>query len=74
MRQHAGTKLWGSKFKRNYPEFVRQEVAAGRAIIPANINHPEIEPMIIGRNFLVKLMPILGTLHSVHRLMKKLLK
>ena len=37
------------------PEFVRDEVAAGRAIIPANINHPEAEPMIIGRNFLVKL-------------------
>ena len=36
------------------PEFVRQEIAAGRAIIPANINHPEAEPMIIGRNFLVK--------------------
>ncbi|WP_276968418.1 phosphomethylpyrimidine synthase ThiC, partial [Metallibacterium scheffleri] len=37
------------------PEFVRAEVAAGRAIIPANINHPEAEPMIIGRNFLVKI-------------------
>src|SRR6185312_16232785 len=37
------------------PEFVRAEVAAGRAIIPANINHPESEPMIIGRNFLVKI-------------------
>ena len=37
------------------PEFVRDEIAAGRAIIPANINHPEAEPMIIGRNFLVKL-------------------
>ncbi|MBU0724808.1 MAG: phosphomethylpyrimidine synthase ThiC, partial [Alphaproteobacteria bacterium] len=37
------------------PEFVRDEVASGRAIIPANINHPEIEPMIIGRNFLVKI-------------------
>ena len=34
------------------PEFVRDEVAAGRAVIPANVNHPEIEPMIIGRNFL----------------------
>ncbi len=40
--------------KRITPEFVRDEVAAGRAIIPANINHPELEPMIIGRNFLVK--------------------
>ncbi|NKF32875.1 phosphomethylpyrimidine synthase ThiC, partial [Pseudomonas sp. BGM005] len=37
------------------PEFVRREVAEGRAIIPANINHPESEPMIIGRNFLVKI-------------------
>ena len=42
------------------PEFVRQEVAAGRAIIPANINHPECEPMIIGRNFLVKLNTNIG--------------
>ncbi|AHF88053.1 hypothetical protein RLEG3_02925 (plasmid) [Rhizobium leguminosarum bv. trifolii WSM1689] len=41
-------------------EFVRQEVAAGRAIIPANINHPEAEPMIIGRNFLVKINAIIG--------------
>lgn len=42
------------------PEFVRQEIAAGRAIIPANINHPEAEPMIIGRNFLVKLNTNIG--------------
>ncbi len=42
------------------PEFVRQEVAAGRAIIPANINHPENEPMIIGRNFLVKINANIG--------------
>lgn len=42
------------------PEFVRQEVAAGRAIIPANINHPEAEPMIIGANFLVKLNTNIG--------------
>ncbi|WP_338845731.1 phosphomethylpyrimidine synthase ThiC [Massilia sp. W12] len=42
------------------PEFVRQEVASGRAIIPANINHPEIEPMIIGRNFLVKINANIG--------------
>ncbi len=42
------------------PEFVRQEVAAGRAIIPANINHPEIEPTIIGRNFLVKINANIG--------------
>jgi phosphomethylpyrimidine synthase len=42
------------------PEFVRQEIAAGRAIIPANINHPESEPMIIGRNFLVKINTNIG--------------
>ena len=42
------------------PEFVRDEVAAGRAIIPANINHPEAEPMIIGRNFLVKINANIG--------------
>ncbi len=42
------------------PEFVRQEVAEGRAIIPANINHPELEPMIIGRNFLVKINGNIG--------------
>jgi len=42
------------------PEFVREEVAAGRAIIPANINHPESEPMIIGRNFLVKINTNIG--------------
>jgi len=42
------------------PEFVREEIARGRAIIPANINHPEIEPMIIGRNFLVKINANIG--------------
>ncbi|HSJ66054.1 MAG TPA: phosphomethylpyrimidine synthase ThiC, partial [Anditalea sp.] len=42
------------------PEFVRSELASGRAIIPANINHPEIEPMIIGRNFLVKINANIG--------------
>ena len=42
------------------PEFVRQEIAAGRAILPANINHPESEPMIIGRNFLVKINTNIG--------------
>jgi len=42
-------------------EFVRQEIAAGRAIIPANINHPELEPMIIGRNFAVKINANMGT-------------
>ena len=42
------------------PEFVRQEIAAGRALLPANINHPEAEPMIIGRNFLVKINTNIG--------------
>ena len=42
------------------PEFVRQEIAAGRAILPANINHPEAEPMIIGKNFLVKINTNIG--------------
>ncbi|MFM7084117.1 MAG: phosphomethylpyrimidine synthase ThiC [Hyphomicrobium sp.] len=42
------------------PEFVRKEIALGRAIIPANINHPELEPMIIGRNFLVKINANIG--------------
>src|SRR6185369_3407868 len=42
------------------PEFVREEVAIGRAIIPSNINHPEVEPMIIGRNFLVKINSNIG--------------
>src|SRR5262249_4514248 len=42
------------------PEFVRDEVARGRAIIPANVNHPESEPMIIGRNFLVKINANIG--------------
>ncbi|MFD1912968.1 phosphomethylpyrimidine synthase ThiC [Halodurantibacterium flavum] len=42
------------------PEFVRDEIAAGRAILPANINHPELEPMVIGRNFLVKINANIG--------------
>jgi phosphomethylpyrimidine synthase len=46
--------------RRITPEFVREEVARGRAIIPANINHPELEPMIIGRNFLVKINANIG--------------
>ena len=42
------------------PEFVRQEIAEGRAVLPSNINHPESEPMIIGRNFLVKINTNIG--------------
>lgn len=59
--QHKG-QSFGANTPVKYitPEFVRQEVAAGRAIIPANINHPEIEPMIIGRNFLVKINANIG--------------
>jgi phosphomethylpyrimidine synthase len=53
--QHAGQSFGAAIPKEVTPEFVRSEVARGRAIIPANINHPETEPMIIGRNFLVKI-------------------
>ena len=53
--QHPGQSFGASLQKTVTPEFVRSEVARGRAIIPANINHPETEPMIIGRNFLVKI-------------------
>ena len=59
-RHHPGAG-WGARLpKALTPEFVRDEVARGRAIIPANINHPEIEPMIIGRNFLVKINANIG--------------
>ncbi|MGU6972397.1 phosphomethylpyrimidine synthase ThiC [Salmonella enterica subsp. enterica serovar Oranienburg] len=58
--QHPGMSF-GARLPENItPEFVRDEVAAGRAIIPANINHPESEPMIIGRNFLVKVNANIG--------------
>ncbi|HEY0096760.1 MAG TPA: phosphomethylpyrimidine synthase ThiC, partial [Archangium sp.] len=58
--QHPGHS-WGAAIPRDItPEFVRDEVARGRAIIPANINHPELEPMIIGRNFLVKINANIG--------------
>ena len=53
--QHPGQSFGASLPRTITPEFVRDEVARGRAIIPANINHPETEPMIIGRNFLVKI-------------------
>jgi phosphomethylpyrimidine synthase len=58
--QHAGQDFGASIPKVITPEFVRDEVARGRAIIPLNINHPEIEPMIIGRNFLVKINANIG--------------
>ena len=58
--QHPGESFGAVIPPQITPEFVRDEVARGRAIIPANINHPEIEPMIIGRNFLVKINGNLG--------------
>lgn len=60
-QQHEGYSF-GANTPKGYitPEFVRDEIAAGRAILPANINHPESEPMIIGRNFLVKINTNIG--------------
>ncbi|MBP8192251.1 MAG: phosphomethylpyrimidine synthase ThiC [Chitinophagales bacterium] len=60
-QQHAG-ESFGANTPKSFitPEFVRKEVAEGRAIIPSNINHPETEPMIIGRNFLVKINANIG--------------
>jgi phosphomethylpyrimidine synthase len=59
-RRHPGNGLGALLPERITPEFVRQEVARGRAIIPSNVNHPELEPMAIGRNFLVKINGNLG--------------
>ena len=59
-RQHPGQHFGASIPEEITPEFVRDEVARGRAIIPNNINHPESEPMIIGRNFLVKINANIG--------------
>ncbi len=59
-RQHPGQSFGAAIPQVITPEFVRDEIARGRAIIPANINHPEIEPMIIGRNFLVKINANIG--------------
>jgi phosphomethylpyrimidine synthase len=59
-RQHPGMGLGATIPGVITPEFVRDEVARGRAIIPANINHPELEPMVIGRNFLVKINTNIG--------------
>ena len=59
-RQHPGQSFGAAIPAVITPEFVRDEIARGRAIIPANINHPEIEPMIIGRNFLVKINANIG--------------
>ncbi len=59
-QQHPGQAFGAQLPTEITPEFVRDEVAAGRAIIPCNINHPELEPMIIGRNFLVKINGNIG--------------
>jgi phosphomethylpyrimidine synthase len=59
-RAHAGEAFGAAIPERITAEFVREEIARGRAIIPANINHPELEPMIIGRNFLVKINANIG--------------
>jgi len=60
LKRHPGVPFGARLPDEITPEFVRSEVAAGRAIIPANINHPETEPMIIGRNFLVKINANIG--------------
>ncbi len=59
-RQHRGESFGAEIPAQITPEFVRSEVARGRAIIPANVNHPESEPMVIGRNFLVKINANIG--------------
>jgi len=59
-QQHPGQSFGASIPEQITPEFVRDEIARGRAIIPANINHPEAEPMIIGRNFLIKVNANIG--------------
>src|SRR5690606_37402167 len=60
-QQHPGHSLGANTpMGKITPEFVRAEIAAGRAILPSNINHPECEPMIIGRNFLVKVNANIG--------------
>jgi len=60
LKQHPGESFGAHLPDEITPEFLRQEIASGRAIIPANINHPELEPMIIGRNFRVKINGNLG--------------
>ncbi|HLM53660.1 MAG TPA: phosphomethylpyrimidine synthase ThiC, partial [Pseudoxanthomonas sp.] len=60
LRRHAGESFGASIPKFITPEFVRDEIARGRAILPSNINHPESEPMVIGRNFLTKINANIG--------------
>ena len=72
---HSGENLGANLPKIITPEFVRDEVASGRAVIPANINHPEIEPMIIGRNFKIKVNANIGNSalsSSIHDEVEKL--
>ena len=69
--QHPGESFGATIPDEITPEFVRSEVARGRAIIPANINHPELEPMIIGRNFLVKINANIGNSAVASRSRKK---
>ncbi len=74
-RQHPGASFGAAIPPLITPEFVRAEVARGRAVIPANINHPELEPMIIGRNFLVKINANIGNsaiASSIHEEVEKM--
>jgi phosphomethylpyrimidine synthase len=65
--QHPGNSFGANTPKKlHHPEFVRSEIARGRAIIPNNINHPESEPMIVGRNFLVKINANIGNSRYLH--------
>ncbi|MRR57036.1 MAG: phosphomethylpyrimidine synthase ThiC [Deltaproteobacteria bacterium] len=73
-RQHPGRDFGASIPKEITPEFVRSEVARGRAIIPLNINHPEAEPMIIGRNFLVKINANIGNSALASSVMDEVVK
>ncbi|OYW35920.1 MAG: phosphomethylpyrimidine synthase ThiC, partial [Hydrogenophilales bacterium 12-61-10] len=74
-RQHPGQNYGANLQNEITPEFVRSEIARGRAIIPNNINHPESEPMIIGRNFLVKINANIGNSalgSSIHEEVEKM--
>lgn len=73
-RQHAGASFGAEIPQVITPEFVRSEVARGRAIIPLNINHPEAEPMIIGRNFLVKINANIGNSALASSIMDEVVK
>jgi phosphomethylpyrimidine synthase len=73
-RQHPGQDFGASIPRVITPEFVRSEIARGRAIIPVNINHPEAEPMIIGRNFLVKINANIGNSAIASSVMDEVMK